>query len=390
MAKWIIILLAAIGLAIAIGTAATARRALPRPAPAEPPSVNPYPHGVAASGIVESATRDVGIAAPEPGLVVRVFTQVGGRVHVGTPLFQLDVRPLEAQKVQARSALGAARADLDRLKAEPRPEDIPPLEAAVQQAQSEYHDREDDYDRAVQLKKTGGANDYEVTRKRYLMNTAHAALGVAQANLARLKAGAWSQEVAVAQAKVDQASADLQALQIRIDRMTVRSPIDGTVLKRNIEPGEYAAAAPADTTASLPTPNTPAPAMVVGDLDHLNVRAQIDENDALLVRPGDKATARPRGAIDVQFPLTMIRIEPLAIPKTQLTGLANELIDTRVVEVLFRVQNTRDIRLYPGQLVDVFVDTAEPRVSTSRDRQGAAGTPTKNVELEPHPKAAAQ
>ncbi len=57
----------------------------------------------------------------------------------------------------------------------------------------------------------------------------------------------------------------------------------------------------------------------------------------------------------------MLRIEPLAIPKANLSGLATELVDTRVVEAVFRVEPTAgNERLYPGQVVDVFIDCGPP------------------------------
>jgi hypothetical protein len=67
--------------------------------------------------------------------------------------------------------------------------------------------------------------------------------------------------------------------------------------------------------------------------------------------------ARTRGAFDELIPLTMLRIEPLAIPKRQLTGIPSEQVDTRVVEIIFQVQPGRKVPLYPGQLVDVYIQT---------------------------------
>ena len=73
-----------------------------------------------------------------------------------------------------------------------------------------------------------------------------------------------------------------------------------------------------------------------------------------MLRTGAAAQARVRGQKAILVPLTMIRIEPLAQPKVQLSGATTERVDTRVLEVLFRVQGSAT--LYPGQLVDVFID----------------------------------
>jgi multidrug efflux pump subunit AcrA (membrane-fusion protein) len=178
------------------------------------------------------------------------------------------------------------------------------------------------------------------------MEETKASLEVAKAELARMKAGAWQQQIAIAQAQVEQARDTIAAIDVRLSRLKVLSPIAGTVIKRNIEPGEYTGAA-----------NMAQAAMVVGDVSTLHIRAQVNEEDVVEVQPGDKGMARTRGAFDELIPLTMLRIEPLAIPKRQLTGIPSEQVDTRVVEIIFQVQPGRKVPLYPGQLVDVYIQT---------------------------------
>jgi hypothetical protein len=81
-----------------------------------------------------------------------------------------------------------------------------------------------------------------------------------------------------------------------------------------------------------------------------------------MLREGAEAVARIRGPVDAKVPLRMLRIEPLAIPKTNITGSATELVDTRVVEVVFEVVPRESrVRLYPGQAVDVFIEAQETR-----------------------------
>ena len=132
-------------------------------------------------------------------------------------------------------------------------------------------------------------------------------------------------------------------MQAQIDRLTVTAPCDGRVLKRNIDVGEITGVEGA------------AAAFVVGDVDVLHVRARIDEEDLQGLRAGAEAIARVRGGGD-SIVLEMVRIEPLAIPKADLAGLPSERVDTRVVEVVFRVVDPGKANLVPGTLVDVFID----------------------------------
>jgi HlyD family secretion protein len=355
--KWITILLAVIGLGLATYTIATARHDPPKAPLAAEPSVNPYAHGIAATGLVEAASRNIQVAAPEGGLVMRVHVQVGDRVKVGDPLFELDSRALQADLVRARAQVQAARAELQRLQATPRPEEIPPLEAAVRAAEAELADWTDQYERYQQAAQQVAGSDVEARRRWFAMEGARARLEQARATLALAKAGAWGAELEVARANIATAEAAVAGIQMLVERRTVRSPIDGSVLKRNIEPGQFTAAE-ARTAA-----------MVVGDLGRLHVRAQVDEEDVPGLREGAAGTARVRGPRAITFSLRMLRIEPLASPKVELSGATNERVDTRVVEVLFEIEGETGASVYPGQLVDVFIDGAPPAAT------GAAASP---------------
>ena len=187
----------------------------------------------------------------------------------------------------------------------------------------------------------------EYSRKQYAVQMAKTRVAQAKADLDLLKAGAWTQDLAVARAEAAQAEADVRAVELRLERMTIRSPIDGTVLKRSLEPGQYV------TAAATAASNAP---MVVGDLSTLRVRARVDEEDAPQLRDGAAARARVRGVHGEEIDLKMVRVEPLAMPKQDLTGTTIERVDTRVVEVLFDIVGKPKSRLFPGQLVDVFID----------------------------------
>ena len=105
--------------------------------------------------------------------------------------------------------------------------------------------------------------------------------------------------------------------------------------------------------------------MVIGDLARLNVRAQVDEEDVGLIAraatdPSAKAklraSARTRGAVATDLSLELVRIEPFARPKTELTGVNSERVDTRVIDVVLRIAPGRDAIVFPGQAVDVFIE----------------------------------
>lgn len=352
MIRWISIVLAVLGMALGIYAVATAQEAKVDLPLARPPAINPFERGVAALGIVEPSGRDVAISAPEAGLVTTVHVDVGDTVSAGDSLFQLDTRIIDADLIRAQANVTAARAEIDRWHAIPRAEDLPPLEASVAQAKAVLADREDQL-RLVRSAFERGANtDRDVSAATFARDSANAAYERAVSDLARLRAGGWKADLDVAEAALTQRQSEVAALELLKERLTVRAPRAGKVLRRSIEAGEYATINPAQ------------PAMILGDLATLNIRAQVDEEDIALIAPPNlttttttpRATARARGGIGQEFALSLVRIEPYARPKTDLLGTNIERVDTRVIDVVFRVEKLPDVALFPGQAVDVFIE----------------------------------
>ena len=59
----------------------------------------------------------------------------------------------------------------------------------------------------------------------------------------------------------------------------------------------------------------------------------------------------------VRIPLTFDRIQPYTTPKIQLSNQRTERVDVRVLPVLFRFTPPKDLNIYPGMLVDVYVES---------------------------------
>lgn len=368
MVRWITIVLACVGLAVGAYAVATSEPRPPVLPLARPPSVNPFASGVAALGLVEPAGRDVLVVAPEGGLVVRVLADVGDKVEAGQPLFELDDRTLRAELLRAQASVDQAQAEIERWRALPRAEDLPPLQASVDRARAVLSDREDQLRLVEETRARGAGNDRDVRIAQFSRDAARADLDLAQASLDRARAGGWNADRTTLEALLAQRQAEVAALRILLDRLVVRAPIAGQVLRRDIDPGEFA-----------PTGAAAAPAFILGDLSRLRVRAQVDEEDIALIAPPAgaalpalRAVARTRGGLPRELALTMLRVEPFARPKSDLLGRNTERVDTRVIDVLFELTQTPDVPLFPGQAVDVFIEarTGDPASSPPRAADG--------------------
>lgn len=322
------------------------------PSSFEQPPTSPFADTVAGAGIVEPRTENISVGASLPGVVEGVLVTVGQRVKAGDPLFKLDDRELQAELKVKQAQLESAQADLDRLKSLPRPEDLPVSEAQVNEARANAIEKERYLTRRRDLLKKNAATPEEVDTAYYDSEAAKAALARAEAQFNLLKAGTWKYEINVAAAAVGEARTAMEQVQTNLDRLTTTAPVDSEILQVNVRPGEFVGAPPGQAL------------IVLGNTQELNVRIDIDENDIPRYRPGAKAMASLKGDPRHRFPLTFVRVEPYVIPKKSLTGGSNERIDTRVLQVIYRVDNGP--RLYVGQQVDAYIDAGPPKKTGGR------------------------
>jgi HlyD family secretion protein len=358
MIRWITVVLALAGFGIAMIALTPTFPTPPDIKPERLPSVNPFAKGIAALGVVECAERESIIAPTVPGVVTEVRVKVGDKVKAGDALFAIDDRVPRAELVRLEAAVPVKQAEVDRWHALPRAEDVPPLEAAVASARAletsaraQVADLEDELARIDEAVRTRARSDRDAASARFALDSAKARLAEAsaaaaraQADLDRAKAGGWKPDLIIAQAELNQQKAAVAALTIELGRYSVRAPRDATVLRRDVEPGELVGSS-ADGT------------LVLGDLSSLHVRAQVDEEDIALVKAGARATGRTRGAVAKDIPLSIVRIEPFARGKSQLAGTNIERVDTRVVEVVLKVEDAAGFPLVPGLALDVYIET---------------------------------
>ncbi|HXT61350.1 MAG TPA: biotin/lipoyl-binding protein, partial [Pirellulales bacterium] len=124
------------------------------PAPVEPlspPAHSPFPGTVAGAGMIEAQTENIAVGSPTAGVVTKVLVKVGQHVKEGDPLFLLDDRVPRAELKFRQAAAAAAEAQLTMLERRPRPEEIPPSEAQVAEAESNLAKARDQLKRGEDL-----------------------------------------------------------------------------------------------------------------------------------------------------------------------------------------------------------------------------------------------
>ena len=313
--KYTLPVLAAMGFAFGVYTVVSGNKPVTIAQPVAEPANSPFPTFIAGSGIVEAKSQNISIGTPLGGIVLQVAVKVGDMVKAGDILFRIDDR-------EALAELGVRKANLARSK------------AAVGEAEASAIDTKTllELIEAVTDRRAISTEDLDRRRNAHLLAKA------------RLES---------ARAQVLQTEAELASTQTTLDRLVVRAPVDGKVLQVNIRPGEFAPAGVG--TSAL---------MVLGNLDQLHIRVDIDENDAWRFRKEGNAVAYLRGNRQFKTDLKLVWVEPYVIPKKSLTGDSTERVDTRVLQALYSF-NRATLPAYVGQQMDVFIeapdaDSAQP------------------------------
>jgi HlyD family secretion protein len=342
LTKYGITALAVLALAFATLSVARLRPVESKLEPHAPPPSAEFRDKVGAVGIVEASSENIAVSLPVPGLVTGVYVKAGDRVTKGRRLFSLDDRDVRAELALRESNLDLAKARLSRLAASPRPEEIPPAEARVREAEAQLSDARIQLQLIESVRDKRAIRGEDLERRRRGVEIAEAKLEEARAALALLRAGTWSKEIEVAKAEVDEAASQVERVRADLSRLTVTAPIAGEILQCKVRPGEYAAAGPLAQ-----------PLILLGSVDQLHVRADVDERDAPRVDRAAAVVASVRGDASRKFPLRFVRVEPFVVPKRNLTNDAAERVDTRVMQVVYALEKGAPV--LPGQQMDVLI-----------------------------------
>jgi multidrug resistance efflux pump len=361
--KYVLPILSVLGALFAVWMALQAAKPVPPSKPIAEPPRPAYENKISGAGMIEASTRNIAVGTPVSAIVAKVLVKVGNRVKAGDSLFVLEDRRQRSDLWVREAALQEARTRLARLKEVPRPEELPPAYARVKEAEATLEDLK------VQLQIVESVTDRraisveDLNKRRFAVNVAEARLAQAKADLSLLEAGTWRPDLEVAQAAVSRAESEVQAARVEIERLTVNAPVAGEVLQVNIRPGEFA------QSGVLAQP-----LILLGDLDKLHVRVDIDENDAWRFQPSSPAMAFVRGNPKLRTGLTFEYVEPYVVPKRSLTGESSERVDTRVMQVIYSFKRA-NLPVYPGQLMDVFIEDRPGQPLGPADRISKGGKP---------------
>jgi len=308
----VIFIAAIVGLMIGIGSAyilGIEQKPLP---PAFNPASNPYINGIYANGIVESyqgTGEDINIYPEVPGIMVQFLVSEGAIVKKGAPLFQIEDSVQRATVEQQKAQIEFAIASLKNVQ-----------------------------DQLDKLKKSYDLDPRSVSKN----------------DLDNADNG-----VKVAKANADVAQKQYELAQALLYKYTVKAPIDGSILAINAAVGSYISA---QGTYDSYTQGFD-PIIVMGSSQsYIGVRCYIDE--ILISRLPQTSQIHAQMFIrgtNIKIPLEFVRIQPYVSPKIELSDQKLERVDVRVLPVIFRFEKPKETNIFPGKLVDVYIEEKETK-----------------------------
>ncbi len=254
---------------------------------------------VVATGKVQPITK-VEVKSKASGIVTRLDTDINAHVRQGQVLAQLDQQEIldqvAAQKAMLAAAESNARAaaasiEYDKVNAEAP--DLPMYKHT--------------YDRALEMSKEGVVSQQSLddAQQKYLFaaNTRDKAVSQINVDTSKLRQ---------AQAQVAQNQASLKQLEEQLSYTTITSPMDGTILSRDVEMGDA-------VSSILVLGSTATLVMTIGDTRQVYVQGKVDEADIGKVYMGQPARIKVESFKDKTFLGKVTKIAPLGVEKDNVT-----------------------------------------------------------------------
>jgi HlyD family secretion protein len=323
----------------------------------------PMVRSVVATGKVEPVTK-VEIKSKANGIIERLAVDVDHQVETGQVLAELDKENLRARVREARANLEAARAAHTAAQAQSAKHDIEAEAPDVAFAKSAFERA-----RSLNEQKLVSQEALDQARTLYEQAVNRQRAAASQALIGRAKVNEARAQVAQAEAAVERAEEELA-------NATIKAPIRGTVLTRDVEIGSpVSSILNLGANASL--------VMTIGDIQQVFVRGKVDEADIGLVRLGMPARITTESFRDKTFHGKVTQISPIGVEKDNVTTFEVEVsIDNPGQELKANMTANAEIVLeeHADTLVipeaaitydaekNATVDVADPTADTGRRR----------------------
>lgn len=246
-----------------------------RPGAADKAGVQPaIARYIAAEGKLEGRPgAEMQVGSELIARIERFLVGEGEHVDKGQLIAVLDAKDFRARLKQAESELAVAQAKHAEVAAGARTQEVRQAQAALQRAEAEQALAQSELKRTRQLHQDKFMSQAALDNAESAQQVAAARVDEARQQLQLLQDGPRRETLALLQAQVAQAEANLRYARSMLNKTRVVSPISGTLIERYLEVGEVV----------IPEK----PIVVIADTSQLRINAEVDETDAGRLQLGD-------------------------------------------------------------------------------------------------------
>jgi HlyD family secretion protein len=291
-----------------------------------------------AAGRVEPLSGEIKVAVAVTAVIGEVLVNANDTVFAGEPLVRLVDNEARARLATAEAQVAMRRRARNKESASSGAAARRKSEDAVANAERAVSDARSALDSAAIKRRQSGGSDADLKAARADLALARDRLTQRKAELREIEFDAPLPTQVEGQLNI--ARSELMAAEAAMEKLTVRAPIDGTVLQINAKAGELA------------SPLTAMPLVLLGDVSALRVRAEVDERDLGEIKLLQPVVVRAAAFPGREFPGAVSFIAKLVEPGRRYARGTRNMADVDTAEVL--VDLPESTALAVGMKVDVY------------------------------------
>ncbi|KAF3889326.1 MULTISPECIES: efflux RND transporter periplasmic adaptor subunit [Nostocales] len=366
---------------------------------------------VSANGTVEPE-QAINISPKNAGILKSLQVKESDRVSKGQVLARMDDSNLQGQLTQEQGRLAQAQANLRKLKAGNRPQeiaqsqarleelqakldklikgnrpqDIAQAQARLDQAKARLYKADDEFRRTEKLYQAGAISLQTLNQKsadrdsalaqvteaqqalslqkagtrQEEINQARAEVKQQQQALSLLKAGTRQEEIDQARAEVKSARGALQNIQTQIDDTLIRAPFDGVIIRKYADPGAFVTPMTASSSVSSATSSS-----ILALADVNQVVSNVSESNISQIRVGQQAIIKADAYPGKTFPGRVSQIAAQATVEQNVTSFEVKVALLSGADRLLRSGMNVSVEFKVGQLQNAI---AVPTVAVTRQQ----------------------
>jgi HlyD family secretion protein len=308
---------------------------------------------IAGPGRVEPSSEDIKIGSELSGRLQSVNVEEGDAVRRGQVLAVLENADYRAGVDSAEAILRAKGAVLRKVLNGARRQERDQATSSVREAEAVMKNTQSELEHRQKLYAAGVISREELDRAARESEVAKAKYESAVEQHSLVDDHAREEDQALAEADLQLAKSQLAEARARYEKTFIKSPIEGTVLRKHHRSGE-----------SVSNSSTvPDPVLTVGDKRVLRVRVDVDETDVGRIHPGQKAYVTADAFRKQKFWGRVVRVGEQLGPKNVRTDEPTERVDRKILETLVELDS--GAQLPDGLRVDAFIVGSSSEVASS-------------------------